>query len=416
MSDKGLAGEGLAGEGLADAGLADAVTDAIGVVVNPVTGRDVIAGGQVTDVTVDERGNARFVFSLRRGDPGALVKRARAAAESVDGIGAVKVDVRLPQSPSGGQGADRPDETADRAARPTAPAPGSPGPSRRPASGQPPGGGLRPGSVPAPTPRPGVLAGVRRIVAISSGKGGVGKSMVATNLAAYAASRGATVGLMDADIYGPNIPVMFGEERRPAVTGAKGSEMIVPLESHGVRLMSLGFLLEREQPAIMRGPLIAGVLRQFVEQVSWGRLDLMIVDMPPGTGDAQLSLVQTVELDGALMVTTPQRVATGDVRRGVKMFERVNTRVMGIVENMCGFRVPGTGEVVDLFGRGGGEDLARELSVPFLGRIPLDMAVREAGDRGRPTVLSAPGSDAGMALAKIGDELLAALERLPPRR
>ena len=177
--------------------------------------------------------------------------------------------------------------------------------------------------------------------------------MVATNLAAHAASRGLTVGLMDADIYGPNIPVMFGEERRPAVAGAKGSEMIVPLEAHGVRLMSLGFLLEREQPAIMRGPLIAGILKQFMEQVSWGRLDLMIVDMPPGTGDAQLSLVQTVDLDGALMVTTPQKVATGDVRRGVKMFERVNTRVMGIVENMCGFRIPGTDEVLDLFGRGG---------------------------------------------------------------
>ena len=209
---------------------------------------------------------------------------------------------------------------------------------------------------------------------------------------------------------------MFGEGRRPAVAGAKGSEMIVPLEAHGVRLMSLGFLLEREQPAIMRGPLIAGILKQFMEQVSWGPLDLMIVDMPPGTGDAQLSLVQTVDLDGALMVTTPQKVAVGDVRRGVKMFERVNTRVMGIVENMCGFRIPGTDEVLDLFGRGGGEDLARELSVPFLGRIPLDMAVREAGDEGTPTVLSAPGSDAGTALRRIGGELLTALGDLPPRR
>ncbi len=375
-------------------GLVDAVTRALTRVVNPVTGQDVVASGQVAGLTVDSAGQARFVFSLRRGDPGVLVRRARAAAETVKGVTGVKVNVQLPQTPPA---ATPPDGSQ--------PAPGS-APRKR---------GLQPGSVPAPTPKPGILAGVKRIVAVSSGKGGVGKSMVATNLAAYAASRGLVTGLMDADIYGPNIPVMFGEERRPTVTGEKGSEMIVPLESHGVRLMSLGFLLEREQPAIMRGPLIAGVLKQFMEQVAWGSLDLMIVDMPPGTGDAQLSLVQTVDLDGALMVTTPQKVATGDVRRGVKMFERVNTRVVGIVENMCGFRIPGTEDVVDLFGRGGGEDLARELAVPFLGRIPLDLAVRKAGDEGRPTVLSDPGSAAGMSLADIGEKLLATLSGLPPR-
>ena len=374
--------------------LVDAVTRALAQVVNPVTGQDVVASGQVAGLTVDPAGKARFVFSLRRGDPGVLVRRARAAAETVKGVTGVKVNVQLPQTPPA---ATPPDGSQ--------PAPGS-APAKR---------GLQPGSVPAPTPKPGILPGVKRIVAVSSGKGGVGKSMVATNLAAYAASRGLATGLMDADIYGPNIPVMFGEERRPAVTGKKGSEMIVPLESHGVRLMSLGFLLEREQPAIMRGPLIAGVLKQFMEQVAWGSLDLMIVDMPPGTGDAQLSLVQTVDLDGALMVTTPQKVATGDVRRGVKMFERVNTRVVGIVENMCGFQIPGTEDVVDLFGRGGGEDLAAELSVPFLGRIPIDLAVRKAGDEGRPTVLSDPGSPAGMSLADIGEKLLATLSGLPPR-
>ncbi len=375
-------------------GLVDAVTRALAQVVNPVTGQDVVASGQVAGLTVDPAGKARFVFSLRRGDPGVLVRRARAAAETVKGVTGVKVNVQLPQTPPA---ATPPDGSQ--------PARGS-APAKR---------GLQPGSVPAPTPKPGILPGVKRIVAVSSGKGGVGKSMVATNLAAYAASRGLVTGLMDADIYGPNIPVMFGEERRPTVTGEKGSEMIVPLESHGVRLMSLGFLLEREQPAIMRGPLIAGVLKQFMEQVAWGSLDLMIVDMPPGTGDAQLSLVQTVDLDGALMVTTPQKVATGDVRRGVKMFERVNTRVVGIVENMCGFQIPGTEDVVDLFGRGGGEDLAAELSVPFLGRIPIDLAVRKAGDEGRPTVLSDPGSPAGMSLADIGEKLLATLSGLPPR-
>ena len=401
-------------------GLADAVTRALARVVNPVTGEDVVAGGQVAGVTVDDLGKASFAFSLRRGDPGTLVRQARAAAEAVEGISGVKVNVQLPQSPGGaGHGSGRSGAVGGRVQGPAGAVPATPAgprPSPGPMSGQPRGSRLQPGSVPAPTPKPGILAGVKRIVAVSSGKGGVGKSMVATNLAAYAASRGLDTGLLDADIYGPNIPVMFGEERRPAVAGAKGSEMIVPLESHGVRLMSLGFLLEREQPAIMRGPLIAGILKQFMEQVEWGQLDLMIVDMPPGTGDAQLSLVQTVDLDGALMVTTPQKVATGDVRRGVKMFERVNTRVIGIVENMCGFRIPGTGEVVDLFGRGGGEELAGELSVPFLGRIPLDLAVRMAGDEGRPTVLSAPDSTAGLALAEIGERLLATLEGLPPRR
>ncbi len=373
------------------------VEEALSRVVNPNTGQSVVAGGQIGELEVGGDGSATFAFSLRKGDPGVLVRQARAAAQGVDGVRRVKVNVQLPQSTPAGRGA----------------AATSPAGGRGPGAGR---GGLQPGSVPAPTPSPGVLPGVKRVIAVSSGKGGVGKSMVATNLAALAATRGLATGLLDADIYGPNIPTMFGEGRRPSVTGAKGSEMIVPLEAHGVRLMSLGFLLEREQPAIMRGPLIAGILKQFMEQVAWGPLDLMIVDMPPGTGDAQLSLVQTVELDGAVMVTTPQKVATGDVRRGVRMFERVNTRVLGVVENMCGFRIPGTGEIVDLFGRGGGETLARELQLPFLGRIPLDIEVRRSGDTGRPTVVSAPESPAGRALSGIGERLLGELERLPARR
>ena len=388
---------------MSQGGLVAAVTKALTGIVNPVTGEDVVDGGQVSAVKVDAQGGARFVFSLQKGDPGTLVRRARAAAAAVEGVTSVKVDVQLPQTPTDAQG-DPDRQPPDRQP-----------PDRQSDAGRP-SGGLQPGSVPAPTPKPGVLAGVKRIIAISSGKGGVGKSMVATNLAAHAAARGLATGLLDADIYGPNIPVMFGEQRRPPVSGAKGSEMIVPLECHGVRLMSLGFLLDRAQPAIMRGPLIAGILRQFMEQVAWGDLDLMVVDMPPGTGDAQLSLVQTVDLDGAVMVTTPQKVATGDVRRGIKMFERVNTRVLGVVENMCGFQIPGSDEVVDLFGRGGGEELARELSLPFLGSVPLDIAVRKAGDEGRPTVLSAPDSPAAVSLAKIGASLLRVLETLPPRR
>ncbi|TVP77965.1 MAG: MRP family ATP-binding protein [Gemmatimonadales bacterium] len=349
------------------------VMEALSGVLHPHTGDDVVSSGHVQNLEVGEGGAVRFSFLLRTEDPGALVKEVRAAAEAVEDVGSVKVNVQLPKAGSA--------------------------PQPEAASGSGGGGGLKPGSVPAPTPAPDLLGDVGHVVAVSSGKGGVGKSMVATNLAAALAREGLRVGLLDADIYGPNIPRMFGETRRPEVSGEKGSEMIEPLEAHGVRLMSLGFLLEDEQPAIMRGPLIAGILKQFLEQVNWGPLDVLVVDMPPGTGDAQLSLVQTIDVHGAVMVTTPQAVSTGDVRRGVKMFERVNTPVLGIVENMAG----------EMFGEGGGERLAREMELQFLGRVPLDVAVRRAGDAGTPTVLSAPDSPAGSSLAEVARQVFSAL-------
>jgi ATP-binding protein involved in chromosome partitioning len=202
---------------------------------------------------------------------------------------------------------------------------------------------------------------------------------------------------------------MFGEKRKPKVTGARGQEKIVPLEAHGVRLMSLGFLLEEEQPAIMRGPLVSGVLKQFLEQVEWGELDVLVIDMPPGTGDAQLSLVQTVNLEGAILVTTPQDVSTGDVRRAVRMFERVKTPILGIVENMSGFTCPHCDERIDIFGHGGGRVLADDMHLPFLGEVPLDPAVREAGDIGRPTTLALPESPAGRAFTAIAERVLTAI-------
>ena len=295
------------------------VMSALSGICHPETGRDIVASGHVRNVTVEE-GEVRFSFFLGPDDPGSLVKEARGAVEDLEGVEAVRVNVQLPQSAG-----DRPRVQGSGGGSPRgAPGSGSPGSSAGvgpgPAGGGGAGaggGGLQPGSVPAPTPRPGILSDVERVVAVSSGKGGVGKSMVAANLAAGLASRGHRVGLLDADVYGPNIPRMFGVSDRPRVTGSKGSERIEPLEAHGVRLMSLGFLLEEDQPAIMRGPLISGILKQFLEQVEWGELDYLIVDMPPGTGDAQLSLVQTIDVDGVVMVTTPQDMATGDVRRGV---------------------------------------------------------------------------------------------------
>ncbi|MCY4647532.1 MAG: Mrp/NBP35 family ATP-binding protein [Gammaproteobacteria bacterium] len=379
--------------------LIDAVTNALSGVRHPASGRDIVSSGHVQQLEIDKDGLVRFAFHLKGDDPGSLVKSARTAAGGVRGVSGVRVNVQLPKSAPSRQPAP--------ASSPAAA--GSPAPPAAPSGSS----RLVPGSVPAPTPQPGVLADTRYVVAVSSGKGGVGKSMVTTNLAAALARRRLRVGLLDADIYGPNIPVMFGEHRRPSVSGAKGKEMIEPLHAHGVKLMSLGFLLAEEQPAIMRGPLIAGVLKQFLEQVRWGALDVMLVDMPPGTGDAQLSLVQSVNLDGAVMVTTPQGVATTDVRRGIKMFERVNTRIIGVIENMSGMACPHCGEPVDVFGTGGGEALAKEQGVPFLGAVPLDPAVRRSGDDGLPTVVGRPDSAVAQALNRICDEVVVALREGP---
>lgn len=350
---------------------------------------DVVSRGQVQDLEVLEDGTVRFNFFMSPEDPGALVKELRSAAESVEGVSSVKVNVQLPQTPP-----------------PSAQGPGGPGQAAGPGGAtSPPQGAPQAAAVPSPSEKPKLLPRVDRIVAISSGKGGVGKSMAAANLATALAQEGKKVGLLDADIYGPNIPLLFGETRRPGAVGEEGRERIAPLEAHGVKLMSLGFMLDKEQPAIMRGPLISGILRQFLEQVEWGPLDYMVVDMPPGTGDAQISLVQTIDIDGAIMVTTPQPVSTGDVRRGVRMFEKVNTRVLGIVENMSG----------EVFGSGGGEALANELNLPFLARIPLDAEVRISGDEGIPTVSRAPDSEAGEALKEMARKVRSILDEAAAR-
>jgi ATP-binding protein involved in chromosome partitioning len=235
------------------------------------------------------------------------------------------------------------------------------------------------------------------VLAISSGKGGVGKSTVSTNLAVALARLGHRVGLMDADIYGPNVPRMMGVDEKPEVRGGK----MQPLAAHGVRLMSLGFIVERDTPAIWRGPIIMKIIQQFLRDVQWGELDYFLVDLPPGTGDAQLSLTQSVRLHGALIVTTPQEMAVGDALRGAKMFERVGVPVIGIVENMSYLLCPHCGERSELFRTGGGQRLAGELGIPLLGEVPLQAGMADLADAGRPIVAAEPTSAAGEALTAV---------------
>jgi ATP-binding protein involved in chromosome partitioning len=243
------------------------------------------------------------------------------------------------------------------------------------------------------------IAGVKNIIAISSGKGGVGKSTVAANVAVALAQLGAKVGLLDADIYGPNAPLMLGLSHVRLEANADG--ILEPAFNHGVSLVSMAFLIDRDQPVIWRGPMLNGIIRQFLYQVAWGELDYLIVDLPPGTGDAQLTLAQAVPMAGAVIVTTPQTVAVADARKGLRMFEKF-TKVLGIVENMSYFIPPDMPDrQYDIFGSDGGEKFATELGVPLLGRIPLEIPVRTGGDTGIPIVIAQPASSSAKALVDI---------------
>lgn len=246
------------------------------------------------------------------------------------------------------------------------------------------------------------VPGVRNIVAVSSGKGGVGKSTVAVNLSVSLALNGARVGLMDMDVYGPNVPLMLGaSQARPEVEGNK----LIPIEAYGVKLMSMAILQPGDKPMIVRGPILHGLVKQFLTDVKWGELDYLIVDMPPGTGDVQLSLAQLVPVQGAVLVTTPQEVAVIDVRRALRMFETVAVPVLGVVENMSYFVAPDTGVRYNIFGEGGGQKLAEHYGVPFLGAVPLGLEVREGGDKGVPVVVSQPESPQAAAFRKVAEEV-----------
>jgi len=348
------------------------VERALSQLKNPRLGKDVLSAGMVKDLAADEGGAVSFTFLLGHDDPGALAREARKVVQAVAGVTAVRVNV------------------ADAGA--------APGTAPRPA----------PGAVPPP-PTPVELPHLGRVIAISSGKGGVGKSTVSANLAVALAQAGQRVGLMDADIYGPNIPRMLGVDEKPPVEGGK----IRPLQAHGVKLISLGLIVERDAPAIWRGPIIMKVIGQFVRDVDWGTLDYFLVDLPPGTGDAQLSLAQTVHIRGALIVTTPQEVAVGDSLRGAKMFERVGVPVLGVIENMSYFVCPHCGERTEIFLAGGGARLADELGVPLLGQVPLQANLPDLADAGQPIVVAEPQSPAAQALAAVARRVMDALAAVP---
>ena len=336
-----------------------AVLDALRVVTDPDLGRDIVSLGFVKNLTIDDGGRVAFAIELTT--PACPVKdqmrdQARAAVSALGGVDAVDIEMTA---------------------------------SVRSAAA---GGAQKEG-----------IPGVRNIIAVGAGKGGVGKTTVSVNLAVALARYGGRVGIIDGDVYGPNVPIMLGLDARLESDGQK----IVPAKKHGIRVVSMGFLTDPTAPIIWRGPMLHGVVRQFFQDVLWGELDYLVVDMPPGTGDVALSLSQTVPVTGAVVVTTPQVVSLSDSRRAVGMYRKLNVPTLGIVENMSYYACSGCGQESDLFGRGGGESIAEELDVPFLGQIPLYAPIRVGGDTGAPIVSAEPESPAGRAFLQIAERTAA---------
>ena len=334
------------------------IEDALKGVNYPGYSRDIVSFGLVKNIAT-ANGSASIALELTTHNPevAAQLKAAvETATTTVEGIDRAMVQIKMP--PAG-----------------EAPAGGQAGPNRVP--------------------------GINKVIAVASGKGGVGKSTCAVNLACALAQDGGEVGLLDCDIYGPSVPLMMGVNERPLVSP---EEKLVPLMSHGVKLMSMGFLLEGDQPVIWRGPMIMKTIQQFVMQVDWGTLDYLLIDLPPGTGDAQLSLCQTVPLDGGVIITTPQEASLGVVRKGIAMFERVNVPILGIVENMSYFTAP-NGDRIEIFGHGGGAAEAKRQDTAFLGEVPLFTEIREGGDAGVPVVVKSPEGPPAQAFGAVAAAL-----------
>lgn len=325
----------------------EAIREILTQVKFPGFSRDIVSFGLVRDIRC-EPGLTTVKIEVQTRDakvPERIFKDCHAALDAIPGIGEVKVEIEVKDAPAAG--------------------------------------GL------AGTVGKSSIPGVKRVIAIASGKGGVGKSTVASNLAVALAATGARVGLCDCDLYGPSVAQMFGVNERPM---ANENDEIIPLEGHGIQLMSMGFLLEDRSPVIVRGPMATRYTQQFLRQVAWDELDYLILDLPPGTGDIQLTIVQTVSVDGVIIVTTPQEVALIDARKAVSMFAKVNVPVLGLIENMAWFECD-AGKRYYLFGEGGGVREAQTLDVPLLGRIPIDIATREGGDSGTPVASLDPGNN-----------------------
>jgi ATP-binding protein involved in chromosome partitioning len=341
----------------------DDVLAAIGGLREPSTGRELVALGAIRELRI-EGGQVSFYLALpQTGTPEAKALHAEVERRvmALPGIGAV--NARLVN------------------AAPTAPPGGAPG------------AGL-PGKRPIP--------GVRHVIAVSSGKGGVGKSTVCVNLACALRATGARVGVLDGDIYGPNIPLMLGARGTPTGTRDK----LHPMEAHGLQVMSMGLLVPEDQPMIWRGPMLNKAVQQFMFQVDWDDLDYLFVDMPPGTGDVQLTLTQNTDITGAVVVTTPQEVAVLDVRKAIRMFEKIEVPILGVVENMSWFQPPGSSERYELFGSGGAQRIEREFGVPVLGQIPIGIEVRSGGDEGSPVVVAEPDGPIAAAFRAAADRLV----------
>ena len=367
--------------------LTQQITTALSSVKNTRLDTDVMTAGMVQDIATTVDGKVQFTLLLDSRDDASLVRDVRLAVAGLSGVTDVKVNVRDPRQQA-------PTQARPGRALPMAPE-AAPAPTAR---------------VAAPTPV--ALPNLGRILAVSSGKGGVGKSTVSVNLAIALTQLGYRVGLMDADIYGPNIPLMMGLDQQPEVNKAA---KIIPLEAYGVKLISLGLLIEKDQPAIWRGPIVMKLIGQFLKDVEWGQLDYFIVDMPPGTGDAQLSLVQTTLVSAALIITTPQQVSTGDALRGVKMFERVAVPVLGIVENMSWFENPETGKPIAMFGSGGGQRLATLVGLDLLAQIPIDPRIAEGGDTGRPLIAVEPTAPASRVMTALAARVVSGMDAIAAR-
>ena len=347
------------------------VLEALKGVRFPGLSRDIVSFGFVKDLTVGG-GNVSFRLEITTESPKAAEEIQRDATEKLRSLpGVSAVTIRLDLKP------------------PTAAPP-------------------RAGGSAAPAAAAQILQNVRFKVAVASGKGGVGKSTVAANLALALERLGRRVGLMDSDIYGPSQQMMMGIDEKPYVNE---TNQIVPIERYGVKVMSLGFLMDVDQPVIWRGPMVMKAVEQFLQDVAWGTLDVLVIDLPPGTGDAQLTLTQKIQLSGAVIVTTPQDVSLIDARKGLAMFQKVNVPVLGIVENMSYFLCPSCGHREEIFKHGGGARTAKQLGVPFLGEIPLDPKVTLGGDAGKPIVAGEPKSEVTEAYMRIAEAILSTLER-----